>query len=50
MPRTLINSNFAVINVGIEILVYIQIFILMKGAFLLEGIQGSSLIINKTKK
>lgn len=49
MPRTLINSNF-VINIGIDILVYIQIFILMKAAFFLEGIQRFSLIINKTKK
>ena len=36
------DSIFAVTNIAVEILMYIQIFILMKVAFFLEGIQRSS--------
>ena len=36
-----------VTNIGVETLMYIQMFILVKAAFILEGIQPSSLIIKK---
>ena len=38
---------FAVISICIEILMYIQIFILVNAAFFLEGIERLSLIIKK---
>ena len=41
---------FAVTNIVVEILVYIQIFILVKAAFSLEGFQRSSLIVKKPSK
>ena len=41
------DGIYADTNVSIEILMYIQIFILMKAAFFLEGIQQQSLIIKK---
>ena len=44
-------TNIAVTNIGVEILIYIQIFILVKVASFSEGIQRSTLIIkNRTKK
>ena len=39
------NGIYGVTYVGVEIIMYIQIFILVKAAFFLEGIQRSSLII-----
>ena len=41
------SGIYAVTNIGGEILMCIEIFILMKTAFFLEGIQRSSLIIKK---
>ena len=41
---------YVVTNIGVEILMYIQIFILVKAAFLFEGIQLSCLIIKKPNK
>ena len=41
---------FAVTNIGAEILMYTQIYVLVKAAFFLEGIQRSSLIIKKKNK
>ena len=46
MLSTLTKLIFAVTNVVVEILMYIQKFILLKAAFFLVGIQRSSLIIN----
>ena len=41
------DDIFAAKNIGLEILMNIQIFILVKVAFFLEGIQRSSSITNK---
>ena len=48
-PR-LKDDIYALRNIGIEILMYIQIFILMEAAFFLAGIERSNLIIKKMKK
>ena len=37
----------AVTNISVKILMYIQMFILVRVAFLLEGIQRSNFIIKK---
>ena len=44
------DGIFAVTNISVEILMYIQIYIHVKAASFLEGIQRSSLIIKKTNK
>ena len=44
------DGIFAVTNIGVEILIYIQIFILVKAALFLAEIYWSSLIINKWAK
>ena len=44
------DGIFAITNISVEILMYIQIFILVETAFSLEGIQRSSLIIKNTNK
>ena len=41
---------YAVTNIGVEILVYMKVFISVKAVFILEGIQRSTLIIKKTNK
>ena len=41
---------YPITNVSEKILMYIQIFILVKAAFFLEGIQRSSLIIKNPNK
>ena len=38
------DGIYAVKNIGVEVLMYIQIFILLKAAYLLEEIQRPSLI------
>ena len=43
------DGIYSATNIGVEILSYIQIFILMKAALFLEGIQRSNLIIKKTQ-
>ena len=44
MLHTLTKECY-ITNIGIEIYLFIQIFILVNAAFILEEIQGSSLII-----
>ena len=41
------DGIYAVTNIGVEIFMYIQILILMKAGFFLEGIHRSNLIIKK---
>ena len=43
-------SKLLQINISVEFLMYIQIFVLAKTAFFLEGIQRSSLILKKPIK
>ena len=43
------DDSFAVTDIGVEMLMYVQIFILVKAAFFLEAIQRFSLIIKKPK-
>ena len=51
MLRTLTKGDiYAVTNIAKETIMYIQIFILVKAAFFLAGIQRSSLIIKKLNK
>ena len=51
MLRTLTKGDiYAVTNIAKETIMYIQIFILVKAAFFLAGIQRSSLIIKKTEQ
>ena len=44
------DGIYAVTNIGVEILMYIQIFILVKAAFSIEGIHQSRLIIKKAEQ
>ena len=39
------DCNYAVTNIDVKILIYLQMFILVKADFFLEGVQQSSLII-----
>ena len=41
------DGIYAVTNIDLEILMYTQIFILVKGTFFLKAIQQSSFIITK---
>ena len=50
MDLLLKDGIFAVTSIDVEILMYIQIFIFVKTAFILEGIQQSSFIVKKTNK
>ena len=43
--KKLVPLRYAVTNVGVEVLMYMQIFILLRVAFFLDGTQRSSLII-----
>ena len=44
------DGIFAVTNIGAEILMYTQMYVLVKAAFFLEGNQRSSLIIKKKEQ
>ena len=44
------DGIYAVTNISIEIIIYIQTFILVNTAFFLEVIQRSSLVIKKLNK
>ena len=44
------DGIYDVTNVGVEILKYVQIFILVGVAFILEGIQQSGLVMKKSTK
>ena len=50
MDLLLKDGIFAVTSIDVEILMYIQIFIFVKTAFILEGIQQSSFVVKKTNK
>ena len=44
------DGIYVAANIGVQIIMYVQIFILVKAAFFLQGIQRSSLIIKKHTK
>ena len=44
------DGIYVAANIGVQIIMYVQIFILVKAAFFLQGIQRSSLIIKKPTK
>ena len=44
------DGIYVVTNIGVETLMYIQIFILIKAALFLEGCQRSSLINKRNKQ